>query len=297
MLRWKEIALSVLLMMIIGEVVLGQDAVLYSQLFNQPELFNPAVNGTAEGARVGLYYRDQWRNVEGAPKTMALNAFYPLPNKKLGVGLSAFNQNMGLREINFLMVNLNSHVDMNKNSTLSFGIRIGMEFSSYDREKIISIDNSSLNYEDLNSVSPAFNFGLVYQSPKFYLGLSSFQITFKDELSKGKLLTGVDLLAGYFYQTNSKFIVYPNLTYKTYFSKYSVIEPGVSLYFTDKVGVGVGYRVGESIKVNFKVKLSEKLVMGYSYDYSVGDFSKISNGSHEMHIGYVIGKRNILLPF
>ncbi len=296
MLRWKELALSVLLL-IIGEVVLGQDAVLYSQLFNQPELFNPAVNGTAEGARVGLYYRDQWRNVEGAPKTMALDAFYPLPNKKLGIGLSAFNQSIGLREINFLMLNLNSHIDVNATSTLSFGIRFGMEFSSYDREKIISVDNNSLNYEDLNAVSPAFNLGLVYKGPNYYLGLSTFQISFKDELAQGKLLTGIDFMAGYFYQSSTKFIVYPYLTYKTYLSHYSAVEPGVNVYFADKIGAGIGFRTGESLVFNFKVKITEKVVMGYSYDYSTGDFSKISNGSHEIHLGYVIGKRNILLPF
>ena len=275
----------------------GQDAVLYSQLFNQPELFNPAVNGTADGVRIGFFFRDQWMKVDGAPKTMALDAFFPVNDHRLGLGLSAFNQSIGLRESNFLLINASSYVDIDESSTLAFGIRAGMEFCSFDRNRIISIDNSNLNYQDLNSVSPTFNIGLVYKSNNFYIGLSSFQISFKDDLAEKKLLTGVDLTGGYFFKGNKDLTIYPYTIIKAYFKNFYVFEPGINVYVSDKIGAGIGYRLGESLIFSIKVKLSKRFVMGYSYDYSLSDFSRISNGSNEFHLGYVIGKRNILMPF
>lgn len=295
--RVKKIFVFIVVILFTSLNLIGQDAVLYSQLFNQPELFNPAVNGTAEGVRIGFFFRDQWMKVDGAPKTMALDAFFPVNDHRLGIGLSAFNQSIGLRESNFLLINASSYIDIDKFSTLAFGIRAGMEFCSFDRNRIISIDNGNLNYQDLNSISPTFNIGLVYKSNNFYLGLSSFQLSFKDDLAKKKLLTGVDLTSGYFFAGNNDLIIYTYAIIKAYFKNFYVFEPGINVYLNDKIGAGIGYRLNESLIFSIKVKLSKRLVMGYSYDYSLSEFSRISNGSNEFHLGYAIGKKNILMPF
>lgn len=291
-----RILIIIALLLTANKLLLGQEAILYSQLFNQPELFNPAVNGTAKGVRVGLFFRDQWMRIDGAPKTMAFDAFFPLNKERLGLGLTAFNHQIGLREINFLLVNANSYVNIDQSSTLSFGIRVGMELCTYNQNQIISIDNSKLNYQDLNTASPAFNIGLVYKSKNLYIGISSFQISYKDEIAENKILTGIDLLGGYFLRKNN-IIIYPYSILKTYFSNFNIFESGVNAYFSDKFGVGIGYRIGESFDLNFKIKISRKLVMGYSYDSPLSEFSRMSNGSNEFYLGYVIGKKNILMPF
>ena len=280
----------------------AQDAVLYSQLFNQPELFNPAVNGTAEDVRIGFFFRNQWMEVDGAPNTVAFDIFVPLKRQRFGLGISAFKQNIGLRKTNFLLANANSYIYINRSSTLSFGIRAGMEYCSYDKDRIISIDNSKLNYQELNSISPAFNIGLVYKTPKFHIGLSSFQISFKDEVElKRKLFSGIDMVSGYYFKKekrrNKGITFHTYIIIKTYFNNLQTLEPGSNIYITDKIGIGIGYRLNESIDFNVKIKLTKSLVMGYTYDYSTSGFSKMSNGSNEFYLGYAIGKKNILLPF
>lgn len=78
-----------------------------------------------------------------------------------------------------------------------------------------------------------------------------------------------------------------------------------------KLGIGLGYRTGfnlwdkeyknltqQSLKmVNsfsgiIQFRPTEKIILGYSYDYVVSKLSSIQNGSHELGIGFLFGKNS-----
>jgi type IX secretion system PorP/SprF family membrane protein len=60
----------------------------------------------------------------------------------------------------------------------------------------------------------------------------------------------------------------------------------VSVVYLDKMWGGLSYRYQDAIVVMGGVELASGLKVGYSYDITTSQLAKVSNGSHEIMIGY-----------
>jgi len=47
---------------------------------------------------------------------------------------------------------------------------------------------------------------------------------------------------------------------------------------------------GESVIAMFKMLVTDRLEIGYAYDYPLSRINTVSSGSHELYLGYDLGK-------
>jgi len=57
---------------------------------------------------------------------------------------------------------------------------------------------------------------------------------------------------------------------------------GLNYLYADKFEIGSAYRYQESISAIAGFQITPNLKIGYAYDYSLNNFSQLSNGSHEV---------------
>ncbi|MCK4992178.1 MAG: type IX secretion system membrane protein PorP/SprF, partial [Bacteroidales bacterium] len=57
---------------------------------------NPAYAGSREALSITMLHRNQWTGFEGSPKTLSLAVHSPMRNEKVGLGLLAVNNRIGI---------------------------------------------------------------------------------------------------------------------------------------------------------------------------------------------------------
>ena len=104
--------------------VLGQQDAMYSQYMFNTLAINPAYAGSRDMLSATAMLRSQWVGIAGAPETQTISFDMPLRNKKIGLGVQAFNDNIGITNLNGGFVSYAYRILMEK-STLAFGLQGG----------------------------------------------------------------------------------------------------------------------------------------------------------------------------
>ena len=116
--------------------------------------------------------------MEGAPITASL-----LYDKKLdiihgGIGLNYYYDAIGLITTNKININYSYQLRFNKNRILNFGIAGGFHRMNFDASRIKAMDpNDPALPKGGTETKFNTNFGIMYQSDHWLLGLSSTQLT------------------------------------------------------------------------------------------------------------------------
>ena len=89
-------------------------------------LLNPAYAGSNEVLSATGVYRNQWVGFDGAPKTMSFSIHSPLKNKKVNLGLSFINDQLGITNQNKINASYAYRIFFKK-SSLAFGVQAGVD--------------------------------------------------------------------------------------------------------------------------------------------------------------------------
>src|ERR1700733_6995334 len=92
----KKIHLLFVLLLVMAFQAFAQQDGLFSQYMFNTMLINPAYAGSRDVISLNALYRKQWVNVPGAPETMTFSADAPLKKEKMGIGLTMFNDKIGV---------------------------------------------------------------------------------------------------------------------------------------------------------------------------------------------------------
>jgi type IX secretion system PorP/SprF family membrane protein len=263
--------------------------------FNSNLLLNPAYAGTdQEHTSVGLRYRNQWVSFVGAPETYSIIADTRF--KRLGIGGSFNYDKIGIERIATGDINLSYHVKTSTNGQLAFGMKGGYQSIKANFSNLVNVSPGDPLYVPGNAklAYPFIGIGLLYYTPKFYLGASLPRIGFADKNILGTKYTEPHsyLYGGLRLKANDDIEFRPALLLK-YQSK-APLEADLAMdaWYKNRVGVGIGYRTGDA--VNFMVKGNhKKFYAGYSYDMNISKLRLFNTGSHEIFIGYKIPKKKV----
>lgn len=272
----------------------AQQEVQYTQnQFNSMLMINPAYAGSQGGPSVGLRYRNQWVSMPGSPKSMNLNAETLLPNKKLGIGLSITNDQLGIYKNNAVDVNLGYHIPLSPNVKMAAGTKIGVDFVKSDFTQLVGVDLSDPLYVNTSFVMPYLGLGALVYSDKWYAGLSSPRVvSFENAAPQSKYSKphfygygGATIPMGTEWQAKPAVLV-----------KYQAQAPlqadlSVDFWYAKTVGLGVAYRTTDAVNLMLKSNLG-KFNFGYSYDIGVSSNNSFHRGSHELYLGFDLGKNN-----
>lgn len=194
------------------------------------------------------------------------------------------------------------HLGISEKTSLAGGISVGLQNMSLTTSKLnfgqqFSIDPAVANNGSLNRLSPDINLGLWLYSANYFAGLSVQQVVpsklkFSGDtvsLTGGKLVPHTFLTAGYRLFLNDDFSLLPSVMLRHVSPLPIGIDVNAKLQYRDLLWAGGSYRRQDGMAAMLGINVSNKLNIGYSYDITTSRLNTVSNGSHEIMVGFLLG--------
>lgn len=268
-------------------------------MFNET-FINPAYVGSRESISATLLYRNQWVGIDGAPKTQTFSIHAPLKSRRIGLGVSVINEEIGISH-QLSVYGYFAFRILYPHSALSFGL--GGGFSNHE-ERLSSVTTIAQGDQQfMNDVTKDFlpnsSFGIYYYNKKFYAGLSiprlmenKIVISSVNSVVENKVnykLWHYNLATGYVFTLNEDLKFKPSLLIKMVQNAPVETDIDANFIIHDFLWLGVGYRTGDAVAGLVGLQISRQLMFGYSYDYTLTPLQTYNSGTHELSLRYNFG--------
>jgi len=298
-----------LLLFFVSANIFAQQDPLFSQYMFNKLAVNPGYAGSRELVSTDLLYRNQWVNIDGAPKTISASLHTPLTNPHLALGANIYNDKIGPMSNTLAMGTFAYRVIFPKGK-LSFGLQAGVksngllwnEFNAKDEDDPFLLYKNQLK----NKVVPDANFGVYYYSKNFYVGLSSHQLLQNKTLSvtdsEGntqvtKLMSHFYAMSGVAIPISENVIFRPSMLAKYVKNAPPQIDLNASFLFANKIWLGASYRTEKAVSLMTEINIADNFRVGYSYDMWFNELKAYNKGSHEIRLSFDINiNKRILTP-
>ena len=282
----------------------------YTMFMYNKLLYNPAYAGSRDVTSVNADYRDQWDGINGAPKTTSVSIDAPIgtymkPFRKVALGCSLTNEVLGVEHNTVIKAYYAYRIQLQK-SVMSFGLSGGADMYSanYGQLNIFQPNDPNFAYNIDNAMLPNFGAGVYWSSDDWYCSLSvpnMLQDAYdnKEVMVNNRIaeqIRGYYLGGGYVYTVNETVKVEPQLLLR-YAGGGGAQLPfsadiNLSGIFFDRLLVGVTYRTDQSFEAMVHVQVTQKINIGYAYDYLLSGLNGYNGGTHEIVVGYDFVKDN-----
>ncbi len=282
--------LAVLTVSCLSTVGFAQQDPQFSQnMFNR--LFvNPAYAGSSESICAHLLYRNQWVNYDGAPKTGVIGIDGPVANGKVGVGLSILTDKIGFENTLQGKLSGNYKFDVGQGK---LGLGIDLDFMQHQidgnfRAPDPAVVDPSIPKAGVSGTAFDLGFGAYYNNDKFFAGVSASHLLESsvdlDNFSKvyKRHMYG---MVGYNLEVSPMVILKPMIFVKNV-SGNTTFDINVNAQYNERFWVGLSYRNEDAIVGMLGMNVTEKLKVGYSYDFTTSQLKNYSDGTHEIMLGY-----------
>mgnify|MGYP003870655587 CR=1 FL=1 len=260
--------------------------------FNTMLMINPAYAGANDYPSLGLRYRNQWLNLDGAPSTLNLNGETGIFSDKLGLGLAINHDKIGILRNTSADLNIASHIQLNEKIKVGAGIKLGVDFLKSDFSLLTNVSASDPLYSDDKAAIPYIGIGGLLYSELFYIGISSPRIASFENNSPQ-----TDISEPHFYLNGGyRFICKNGLEFRpAILGKYQNKAPfemdfSLHVWYKEMVGFGAAYRTNDAVNFMVNTKLN-RIILAYSYDMTVSGLRNYNTGSHEIHLGFEFGSK------
>lgn len=299
----------------------------YSQYWLNNYLINPAITGIENYADVQIGYRQQWLNVEGAPRTLHVTMHTPLgqgyassslnpverssPSYRNdyfrakphhGVGGQAHVDEIGPFRRNEVALSYAYHVPVSPTVQLSAGVQAGWIQHRLAADQIILTDpNDQAIYQARHRYGqPSLSVGIWAYSSTAYVGASVYTA-----LPANQFL-GIDtnasswhgyLTAAYRYEVGPSWSVQPSLLLRLRSPESLSYDVGVRALWSDRIWIGGAYRASQEWIAIVGVHISSLFSVAYSYDIGGGYPGPFGSGSHEVVLNLrIFNQQKVLCP-
>ena len=283
--------------MLLTAPVMAQQLPFTSQYMFNDYTLNPAVGGSLDYMPISTSIRSQWSGLDGAPKTQTISAHKKF-GERVGLGAFLFNDVTGPVSEKGLQLSYAYHLPMPNEAKLSFGLGAMLFVHSLDVDELKFEEGSDVATENLstNSFSPDANFGILYYTDKYKVGISIpqlFQNNVHENEQNDKLNSLVRhyfLHGEYVFNINDDFDVIPSSLIKYVTGAPMQFDLNARVLYKDKYWLGVSYRDRESVVALIGLEYKD-FRFGYSYDITLTDIRSYSSGTHELFLSYIFGKK------
>jgi type IX secretion system PorP/SprF family membrane protein len=328
--KMKTIFNTAILTLALAFGSIAQQEYQFANTAFNPFLLNPAAAGLTDVAQFDAIARTQWLGYDGAPRTFLISGSSQLNFSPTG-GLSEFNvRDESLFKSPKITIGKSKHVvggkmwsdaigpfsktsvqlsyayHMPLSRTLNVGAGLGMGYSHFrlDPSKVVLYQENDPTFNQfLGGTSQQSIFdaqaGLVLYGKNVFLGLSTTQ-AFKNQVRLNNVALESNfnrhffIVAKYRIDANDALAIEPMMVFK--FAQYSPMSVDFGARFTmnQNLWFGLQYRTNNALVFQFGGNIIKNLYLNYSYEQSVGRIATAGNGSHEIGIGYYLGKnRNV----
>jgi type IX secretion system PorP/SprF family membrane protein len=279
-------------------VVSAQQRPINSLYMFDPLLINPAYTGTQVQLSATAIYRNQWVNFPGAPKTFTFSASSGFKGNRAGVGILAGVDQIGIHKENTLYLLYSYRIPFSKfnsKSYLSFGLQGGFNSLKSDFGLLNPKDQSDPYYGVVErNMTWNFGAGLFLKHNNFYAGLS-VPYMLNNRVINSQVFSSTASQYRYYYLTAgfskelSKVIkVIPSTVIRVQEKAPLSFDFNLITVLYDAVGLGVSYRLDDSVVGLFELKINENFHVGYANDFTTSDIARYSNSTHEIMVNYRI---------
>lgn len=278
--------------------ICAQQEPQYSQyMFNLLNI-NPAYAGNRETHNITLLYRNQWTGIEGAPRTGTLSWDHRGDDSNVGYGLQIGNDRLGVENTTFLKGFYSYRIPF-QNSSLSLGIDAGVLNYRADYSKISTTTPGDPLFKDnVNRYMPRVGVGCLYESDKYYIGLSvpdllNTKVVDNDELVHFIPAPHFYLNGGIIFDINQSIKLKPSLLVKAVSGSPIQCDINLNSWFNNSLGFGLSYRTNDAIIGSFELQIAPSVRLGYAYDYSINRLKTYNNsGTHEIMLRFEFNNSN-----
>ncbi|MGK6350517.1 PorP/SprF family type IX secretion system membrane protein [Parapedobacter sp. DT-150] len=322
---WKRLLLLVPLGM--ACLARGQQNIQFTQYVFNSMSINPAYAGYKEELFAQLGLRSQWVDLDGAPQTgvLSLDGLLDLHGaRRHGAGVQVIADETGPQIATSAYLNYAYRIQLDREDTqrLSFGIAAGVTQYSLDGAKIRVLDEGDavLPPGKVSSFVPDVRFGVYYHNTRWYAGISVMDLlssggdnnvfrwdrTTTDRIRRRRHFY---IIGGMLFDLDESIKLRPSLLYKDDLMGPPSLDLNVMALFGERLWLGGGVRTGVSafrrdyqrltgdrlsglnaVSAVIQVFATERLRIGYSYDYMLSRLNGLQNGSHEVTLGLTLGR-------
>lgn len=282
----------------VSYMVQGQDFIKYDQFYIDDYSFNPSVGGADNSISALLSVKKNWIGIAQSPSTQYFHIhtntfrlgfrnpkdFIAKTKNKIGLGLSAYNDNNGPLNISGARMSYIFHTQIFNDWKISFAASVKLVQSKLNKSMLELYHSADpiLNNVDDNFMTPNFDVGFRIRNKKFELGLSVMDIA--DIQNKKRTSTWQNtktffMSSGYKHAINNEITVCPKIVIYGDSKVGLKVNSIVKLHFKDLFWVGAGYASRNSALFYAAINV-KYLTFGYSFDYSFSSLYKQSYGNH-----------------
>jgi type IX secretion system PorP/SprF family membrane protein len=284
----KKLFFSIAVLVLIQSVS-AQQLTSVSQYMENKYVFNPAVVGSLSYSPLALTYKRNWTGIDDAPTTQMISSHF-LAADNMGLGGKIFNYSTGKLSKMGIEATYAYHMNIGSNGAkLSLGLSAQL-YQFFLNKSQLTLEESGDDVMLFGSdklITPDAAFGAYYYTDKYYAGLSAYQLfnrkvdMMNDNILENRQVRHYFLTAGYNYDINSNFSVEPSILAKFIEAGIGQLDINAKVTYKQTVWMGLSYRTQDAVAINLGIR-KDRFIFGYSYDYSLSDIHKYSNGSHEL---------------
>lgn len=265
-----------------------------------PLLINPAYAGTHVQLSGTAIYRNQWVNFDGAPKTFTASVHSGFRKARVGLGILFGNDQIGVHSDNSLygVYSYKIKVSRRKDAgVISMGLQAGFNSLRSDYFKTNPRDGAEIGV--ISKFNPNFGAGVFYRGKDVYAGISV------PHMLNNKIIDVIDpesdtitaggrqqryyyLMGGFSKKLSPAVKWMPSTLVRVQENAPLSFDLNTMFILYDVVGLGMSYRLNDSVIGLFELQINENFHVGYAYDITTSDIRQYSNGSHEIMINYRI---------
>jgi type IX secretion system PorP/SprF family membrane protein len=273
----------------------GQHSIVYSQYLFNGLLINPAYAGSHVQFSSTLTYRNQWVNFPGAPETTTFGAHNSFRKGRIGVGMLITDDRIGSYNNTGVFGSFSYKIKDMTGGVLSMGVQAGFNNFQADYGELFLKAEDPIFALSMNAFRPNFGGGVFYYNKKVFAGFSVPTILTQEELFRSRNLAQLNTPRYYYLNAGLKLPLDPRTKRVELQPSFLIraqegtplsVDFNLNVVFDQLISIGTSYRSGDGAILLINYKLSEKLYVGYSYDWITSDIRKYTKGTHELMINF-----------
>lgn len=269
----------------------SQQKAMFTQYMFNGLAVNPAYSAIDEALSVTALARQQWTGFEGAPNTQTFTIHAPIKESNTSAGFMLMRDQIGeVITENGAFLTLAQRVQLNQDTYLAVGINGGISKYVANYSEIQgSAGSADPLFTDENNLKGNFGFGVMLFSDKFYAGFSSPFYLYRD-LGSTSTRTSYQphymLQGGYLATLSENVKMKPNMLVKYVNGSPLQVDMNVNFLLKEFLWLGASWRSFDSFDAIAELQVTPNIQIGYSYDFTTTELSKVESGSHEIMLNF-----------
>lgn len=219
-----------------------------------------------------------------------------------GIGMQVINDQTGPLRNFAAYATYAYHMGIGARTSLAGGFGAGVFNVSLNANKLnfgnTQVDPAVYANGNISVLKPDFMAGLYLYGADFFAGVSVQQLVGQrvyfsnNHVGEGsKMAPHLFATAGYRFLLSDDINLIPSVMLKSVSPLPVQFDVNAKLQYRDFMWLGAGYRKDDGWNAMAGINISNTVNLSYSYDYTSSVLNTVSNGTHEIVLGFLLGNK------